>query len=156
MKKQRFDSVWDAIEPSRLPLEILAQQVIAETAAREWTTDDLYALMRKASPYNDLTRAQFDEVIALVSGGVETGRGKRGADVHWGVAGRLAIAWAITLPAAGLVGGGTAWASATIGGTTGVVVMAAVGAILAAVLLTTLKRRPTLPPPAAACEEPAT
>ncbi|MGZ6975387.1 MAG: DEAD/DEAH box helicase [Acidimicrobiia bacterium] len=72
----------DAIEPARLPLEIAAQHVIAETAAREWKTDDLFALVRKAAPYNHLTRAQFDEVIALVSGGVETGRGKRGAYVH--------------------------------------------------------------------------
>ena len=71
---------------------------------------------------------------------IGSGVGKRGADVHWGVAGRLAIAWAITLPAAGLVGGGTAWASARIGGTTGVVVMAAVGAILAAGLYVVTRR----------------
>lgn len=72
----------DAIVPARLPLEIAAQHVIAETAAREWKTDDLYELVRTAAPYNDLTRAQFDEIITLVSGGVETGRGKRGAFVH--------------------------------------------------------------------------
>ncbi|HEY3725089.1 MAG TPA: DEAD/DEAH box helicase [Acidimicrobiia bacterium] len=72
----------DAIEPARLPLEIAAQHVIAETAAREWKTDELYELVRKAAPYNGLTRAQFDEVITLVSGGVETGRGTRGAFVH--------------------------------------------------------------------------
>ena len=38
--------------------------------------------MRKAAPYNDLTREQFDEVIELVSSGVQTGRGTRGAYVH--------------------------------------------------------------------------
>jgi ATP-dependent Lhr-like helicase len=72
----------DAIVPARLPLEIAAQHVIAETAAREWKTDELYELVRKAAPYNDLTRAQFDEIITLVSGGVTTGRGTRGAYVH--------------------------------------------------------------------------
>jgi inorganic phosphate transporter, PiT family len=84
---------------------------------------------------------------------IGSGVGRRGADVHWGVAGRLAIAWVITLPAAGLVGGGTAWASGSIGGTAGVVVMAAVGAILAAGLyVVTRKDRVTAdnvlePPP---------
>ncbi len=72
----------DAIVPARMPMDIAAQHVIAETAAKEWTTDDLFGLVRKAAPYNSMTRAQFDEVIALVSGGVETGRGKRGAYVH--------------------------------------------------------------------------
>jgi PiT family inorganic phosphate transporter len=62
---------------------------------------------------------------------IGSGVGRKFADVRWGVAGRLAIAWVITLPAAALVGGGTSWASDLIGGTTGVLVMAAVGAILA-------------------------
>lgn len=34
-----------------------------------------------------------------------SGVGKRGATVRWGVAGRMAIAWMLTLPAAALVGG---------------------------------------------------
>jgi PiT family inorganic phosphate transporter len=63
---------------------------------------------------------------------IGSGVGRRGAAVHWGVAGRLAIAWVITLPAAGLVGGGTDWAAARIGGTAGVLVMAVIGALLAA------------------------
>ncbi len=33
-----------------------------------------------------------------------SGVGKRGADVRWGVAGRMAVGWAITLPAAAVVG----------------------------------------------------
>ncbi|HEY9290864.1 MAG TPA: inorganic phosphate transporter [Microlunatus sp.] len=33
-----------------------------------------------------------------------TGLGKKGAEVRWGVAGRMVAAWVITLPAAGLVG----------------------------------------------------
>jgi ATP-dependent Lhr-like helicase len=72
----------DAIEPARMPMDIAAQHVIAETSAKEWRTDDLFALVRRAAPYQSMTRAQFDELIALVSGGVETGRGKRGAYVH--------------------------------------------------------------------------
>src|SRR5206468_2898215 len=65
-----------------LPLDIAAQQVVAEVAAQEWRTDDLYALVRRAAPYNNMTREQFDEVVELVSDGIATGRGPRGAYVH--------------------------------------------------------------------------
>jgi ATP-dependent Lhr-like helicase len=72
----------DAIQLPSLPLDIAAQQVVAEVAAQEWRTDDLYALVRRAAPYHDLTREQFDEVVDLVSNGIATGRGPRGAYVH--------------------------------------------------------------------------
>jgi ATP-dependent Lhr-like helicase len=72
----------DTIQPARLPLDIMAQQVVAEVAARQWSTDALYAVMRQAGPYAHMTRAQFDEVLELVSRGIETGRGRRGAYVH--------------------------------------------------------------------------
>ena len=72
----------DAIQLPHLPLDIAAQQVVAEVSAQEWRTDDLYELVRRAAPYNDLTRAQFDEVVTLVADGIETGRGRRGAYLH--------------------------------------------------------------------------
>ena len=37
----------DAIVPSKLPLDILAQQIVAEVGAQEWGTDDLYDLVRQ-------------------------------------------------------------------------------------------------------------
>ena len=37
---------------ARLPLDIAAQQVVAEVAAREWRTDDLFELLRRAAPYS--------------------------------------------------------------------------------------------------------
>ena len=43
----------DAIHPPRLPLDILAQQVVAEVAAKEWRTDELFDLVRRAAPYTD-------------------------------------------------------------------------------------------------------
>src|SRR3984957_3018295 len=72
----------DTIHLARLPLDILAQQIVAEVAAREWRTSELFDLMRRAAPYHELTRAQFDEVVDLVSEGIETGRGRRGAYLH--------------------------------------------------------------------------
>ena len=47
-----------------------------------------------------------------------TGLGRRGAEVRWGVAGRMAIAWLITLPAAGIAGAITWWVGRLLGGGT--------------------------------------
>jgi ATP-dependent Lhr-like helicase len=72
----------DAIELPSAPLDIAAQQIVAEVAAQEWRTDDLYALLRKAAPYIELSRDGFDEILNLVADGVQTGRGRRGAYLH--------------------------------------------------------------------------
>lgn len=45
-----------------------------------------------------------------------SGVGRRGAEVRWGVAGRMASAWLITVPAAGFVGAVTYWMVDAIGG----------------------------------------
>ena len=44
---------------------------------------------------------------------VGSGLGKKLASVHWGIVGRIATAWVVTLPAAALVGGLAAWAAST-------------------------------------------
>jgi ATP-dependent helicase Lhr and Lhr-like helicase len=72
----------DTIHPPRLPLDIAAQQIVAEVGAREWATADLYELVRRAAPYTGLDRARFDEVVELAANGIETGRGRRGAYLH--------------------------------------------------------------------------
>ena len=72
----------DAIEPSRRPLDILAQQIVAEVAAQEWRTDDLFELVTRSAPFVDLTREQFDDVVELAANGIETGRGRRGLYLH--------------------------------------------------------------------------
>ncbi|HLM65180.1 MAG TPA: DEAD/DEAH box helicase [Acidimicrobiales bacterium] len=72
----------DAIVPSRLPLDIAAQHVVAEVGAREWRTGELYDLVRRAAPFTQLSRDRFDEVVELVTDGIETGRGRRGAYLH--------------------------------------------------------------------------
>jgi PiT family inorganic phosphate transporter len=52
-----------------------------------------------------------------------SGVGRRGASVRWGVAGRMAIAWVITLPAAAIVGALCWFLANLIGGVTGVSVV---------------------------------
>jgi PiT family inorganic phosphate transporter len=53
---------------------------------------------------------------------IGTGLGKKGAEVRWNVAGRMATAWVFTLPSAALVGAGAEALAHSIGATTGVVV----------------------------------
>ena len=55
-----------------------------------------------------------------------TGVGRKGAAVRWGVAGRMAIAWVLTLPAAGLVGALCWFLAHSIGGAPGVGVVFAI------------------------------
>lgn len=54
------------------------------------------------------------------------------AEVRWGVAGRMVIAWLVTLPAAALVGG-LAASAVTHGGNLGTTVVALVGVTVAVV-----------------------
>ncbi|XXT23345.1 DEAD/DEAH box helicase [Sorangium sp. So ce429] len=51
------------------PLDVLAQQIIAACACEERDEEGLYALVRRAAPYADLSRREFDAVVAMVSGG---------------------------------------------------------------------------------------
>lgn len=69
------------------------------------------------------------------------GVGRRLAQVRWGIAGRMVVAWMITLPAAALVGGLSA-SAVTYGGTLGTALVALVGAALAAVIVAVSRRNP--------------
>lgn len=51
-----------------------------------------------------------------------SGLGKPGGEVRWGVAGRMGVAWLVTLPLAGLVGALTYWIVHLIGGYPGAIV----------------------------------
>ena len=72
----------DAVHPPVAPLDILAQQIVAECSAESWREDELFDFVRGATPYANLTRDAFDEVVELMSEGVATGRGARGAYLH--------------------------------------------------------------------------
>jgi ATP-dependent Lhr-like helicase len=62
----------DRTPQPRAPLDILAQQVVAECVAageQGWSEDALYAAFRRAWPYRELARNDFDAVIQLHSQG---------------------------------------------------------------------------------------
>ncbi|SOD72195.1 PiT family inorganic phosphate transporter [Jatrophihabitans sp. GAS493] len=69
-----------------------------------------------------------------------TGLGRRGAQVRWGVAGRMAMAWLVTLPASGLVGAASYFVADRLGTPAGVLVMSAVLVAFAAVLYARSRR----------------
>ena len=68
--------------PPRAPLDILAQQIVAACAAEPWGEQALFDLVRRAAPYSELSRADFDAVVEMLSDGIATGRGRRGAYLH--------------------------------------------------------------------------
>ena len=73
----------DEIEIPEGPLDILAQQIVASSAAtEEWSEDDLLALIRRAWPYRELGEAAFGQVVNVLSEGFATSRGRRGAFLH--------------------------------------------------------------------------
>ena len=89
-----FDAVrrgeLDTLTLSARPLDVLAQQIVAEVSGREWKADELLALARRAWPYRDLSPQAFESVVDMLASGFTTRRGRRGAFVHWDrVNGRL-------------------------------------------------------------------
>jgi ATP-dependent Lhr-like helicase len=72
----------DAIVTYDAPLDVLAQQITAETSCHPYGQDDLHTLVRRAWPYRDLARSEFDAVVSMVADGFATPRGRRAALVH--------------------------------------------------------------------------
>ncbi len=70
------------IEIPQNALDILAQQMVAAGAAGAWKEDELYERFRSAYPYRNLPREDFDDVIAMLSEGITTSRGRSGALLH--------------------------------------------------------------------------
>ncbi|HET6342902.1 MAG TPA: DEAD/DEAH box helicase [Gemmatimonadota bacterium] len=65
------------------PLDILAQQIVAAAATRDWQVDELCRLIRGAWSYRDLPREDFDAVLLMLADGYATSRGRRAARVHY-------------------------------------------------------------------------
>ncbi|WP_447977439.1 DEAD/DEAH box helicase [Candidatus Nitrospira bockiana] len=72
----------DRLEVPAAPLDILAQQIVAAAATQEWREEDLFALCRRASPYRDLDRREFEAVVTMLAEGIATHRGRGRAYVH--------------------------------------------------------------------------
>src|SRR5215470_10038580 len=64
------------------PLDILAQQIVAAVACEEWTEEGLFNLARRASPYHNLPREEFDDAVRMLAEGYTTRLGRRNAYLH--------------------------------------------------------------------------
>jgi ATP-dependent Lhr-like helicase len=72
----------DRLEIPNSPLDILAQQIVAICACEEWNEDELFQVVRRAYPYRDLARRDFDAVLEILSEGITARRGRYGAYLH--------------------------------------------------------------------------
>ncbi|HEX5045966.1 MAG TPA: ATP-dependent DNA helicase, partial [Gammaproteobacteria bacterium] len=73
----------DAIKPRPQPLDVLAQQIVAEVGMQEWKVDDLYARFTRAAVYRNLPRDTFVAVARMLADGFTTHRGRRSAHLHY-------------------------------------------------------------------------
>jgi ATP-dependent helicase Lhr and Lhr-like helicase len=64
------------------PLDVIAQQMVAECSASEWQDDNLFALVKRAYPYRNLSRETFDELIDILANGISARRGRYGAYLY--------------------------------------------------------------------------
>ena len=75
------------------PLDILAQQMVATCASEQsakdvgattegWNEDDLFALVRRAYPYRNISREVYDAVLEMLAEGIASRRGRYGAYLH--------------------------------------------------------------------------
>jgi ATP-dependent Lhr-like helicase len=72
----------DRLVMPRQPLDVLAQQIVAEVAAREWDEEGLFALLRGAYGYRLLERREFEELLKMLAEGYSTRRGRHGALIY--------------------------------------------------------------------------
>jgi ATP-dependent helicase Lhr and Lhr-like helicase len=72
----------DRVDIPRAPLDILAQQIVAAVACEDWDEDALFSLCRRAYPYGDLSRADYDALLEMLSEGISPQRGRWGAYLH--------------------------------------------------------------------------
>jgi ATP-dependent Lhr-like helicase len=72
----------DALTMPHAPLDVLAQQIVAEVACEEWSEDALFHCFTRAAPYADLKREQYDAVLRMLAEGYTSRHGPRGAYIH--------------------------------------------------------------------------
>ncbi|HEU4505895.1 MAG TPA: DEAD/DEAH box helicase, partial [Nitrospira sp.] len=72
----------DQISVPLAPLDILAQQLVAASASHTWTEAQLYSLVRRAFPYRELERSEFDRIVQMLAEGISTNRGRGLAYLH--------------------------------------------------------------------------
>lgn len=60
----------DIVPIPEAPLDVLAQQIVAEVATQEWNTEELFDMVRRAAPYRNLSRYEYDRIVRVLSEGL--------------------------------------------------------------------------------------
>ncbi|MBB5343878.1 DEAD/DEAH box helicase [Tunturibacter empetritectus] len=69
----------DQLQIPPQPADVLMQQIVAACGAEPWEEDALYNVLRRAYPYRNLTREAFNDLLTLLTEGIESTRGRYGA-----------------------------------------------------------------------------
>ncbi|MEI9981392.1 MAG: DEAD/DEAH box helicase [Edaphobacter sp.] len=69
----------DQLQIPTQPADVLMQQIVAACGAEPWEEDALFYTLRRAYPYRNLTRKAFNQLITLLTEGIESSRGRYGA-----------------------------------------------------------------------------
>ena len=72
----------DQIMLPMAPLDVLSQQIVAMAACEEWDEKDLFALVRRAWNFRELTEDAFRACLRMLADGFATRRGRRSAYLH--------------------------------------------------------------------------
>lgn len=72
----------DTLKIPQMALDVLAQQIVAEVACREWEEAALLQRFRRAMPYAALDEATFQALLRMLAEGYTTRHGTRGAYLH--------------------------------------------------------------------------
>src|SRR3990172_7702821 len=64
----------DALEIPESPLDVLAQQIVAAGAAGDWGEEELYQAFRRAYPYRNLARSDYEDIVEMLSEGIASPR----------------------------------------------------------------------------------
>ncbi|MBI3456267.1 MAG: DEAD/DEAH box helicase [Candidatus Rokubacteria bacterium] len=73
----------DRVATPRCPLDVLAQQVVAACADTDVDVDRLFDLVRRTTPYRDLSRADFDRVLRMEAERLPTEPKGTGPRLFW-------------------------------------------------------------------------
>jgi len=72
----------DTLQVERDARDVLAQQIVAEVACREWSEQELFDTIRRAYPFADLSLDAYRDILRMLAEGYTTRRGPRSAYLH--------------------------------------------------------------------------
>ncbi len=83
------DGHLESLEICTGALDVLAQQIVAETCVRDCAIDDLYQSLKSAYPYRNLAEDDYHAIVRMLAEGFTFRRGRRNAYIHLDAVNRM-------------------------------------------------------------------